>query len=651
MFQLPLDTPWVWAWLGAAGLLGLLFGVLLGGAGKRRLRRERTRLHETMNVESTLRAAADGERAAAEAQASRLQEELDETRTALADADREIGTLRSSVDAAETRIAHLEGEVRLAAESAVDENGSLQAELAETTARAESLRTALSAAEVDRDLRVAAAESEAQAALSRAAALEEAVIRLEEEAERDGHQPAGGAESEGERLTLHPEGDADPDSLRARLEDAEETVKALRDRLAEAEAMLEAAAAAPAADPGAERAEQHLIRELQSQLEALAGVEDRLTARQAELGELRRAQSAVVAAKDGEIRSLRARIEQLERTPPPAPAPPRPEIIAELESTRAELSATQQRAEHWERTATALRAQSAGMDEERRQFQSLQVRLDEASQRIEELESDLEEAHRRLAEMESAAGESGTRSAPGMPESSGGDNGAAAPDVRAAAGMDTALEELRGALGDKEARIAYLADRVARLEAHFSSGRIQTPPVTPREMPAEPAPDPTPVDPDDLTRIWGIGPAIARRLNAAGITSFEALAALTPDGASRLGATLGKFLDRFEADEWVGQARRLIEAGDSNPRPADGGARFDDGNALRPGRRDDLTLISGIGPSIERTLRYLGIDTFAQIAAWTPGDIAEIGEALVVFPGRIERERWVEQARGLAARG
>jgi len=513
------------------------------------------------------------------------------------------------------------------------------------------LRTALSAAEVDRDLRVAAAESEAQAALSRAAGLEGALSRLEIEAKRDGHEPAGGAEAEGEGLTLHPEGDADPTGLRARLEAAEETVEALRDRLAEAEAMLEAAAAAPTAEPGAERAEQHLIRELQTELEALSGVEDRLTARQAELGELRRTQSAVVAAKDGEIRSLRARIEQLERTPPPSPAPPRPEIIAELEATRSELSATQQRAEHWERTATALRAEASGVDEERRQFQSLQAQLDEANRRIGELESELGEARRRLAEMESAGGESGTTSAPGMPESAGGGTGAAAPEVRAPSAMDAALEELRAALGDKEARIAYLADRVARLEAHFSSGRIPTPPVAPEEIPAEPVPDPTPADPDDLTRIWGIGPAIAHRLNEAGITSFEHLAAVTPDAASRLGATLGKFLDRFEADDWVGQAKQLIEAREATPRPVGGNAGFGDGTTLPPDRPDDLTLIAGIGPSIERTLRYLGIDTFAQIAAWTPGDITEIGEALVVFPGRIERERWVEQARGFAGRG
>ena len=39
---------------------------------------------------------------------------------------------------------------------------------------------------------------------------------------------------------------------------------------------------------------------------------------------------------------------------------------------------------------------------------------------------------------------------------------------------------------------------------------------------------------------------------------------------------------------------------------------------------------------------------FAQIADWTPGNARWVGES-IRFPGRIERERWIDQARFLAA--
>jgi large subunit ribosomal protein L21 len=62
---------------------------------------------------------------------------------------------------------------------------------------------------------------------------------------------------------------------------------------------------------------------------------------------------------------------------------------------------------------------------------------------------------------------------------------------------------------------------------------------------------------------------------------------------------------------------------------------------------DDLKQLSGVGPALEKKLHEGGITTFAQIAAWTEADIAEMDEKLN-FKGRIEREGWVEQAKKLA---
>ena len=66
------------------------------------------------------------------------------------------------------------------------------------------------------------------------------------------------------------------------------------------------------------------------------------------------------------------------------------------------------------------------------------------------------------------------------------------------------------------------------------------------------------------------------------------------------------------------------------------------------GTPDPLIDIRGIGPVNEKKLNQLGIWHFDQIAAWTPAEIAWVG-SYMAFPGRIEREDWVGQARALAA--
>jgi predicted flap endonuclease-1-like 5' DNA nuclease len=65
------------------------------------------------------------------------------------------------------------------------------------------------------------------------------------------------------------------------------------------------------------------------------------------------------------------------------------------------------------------------------------------------------------------------------------------------------------------------------------------------------------------------------------------------------------------------------------------------------GEPDDLKLIVGVGPVLERMLHNLGVTTFRQIARWTERDIAEFDAKLPEFPGRIQRDQWVTQARAL----
>ena len=66
------------------------------------------------------------------------------------------------------------------------------------------------------------------------------------------------------------------------------------------------------------------------------------------------------------------------------------------------------------------------------------------------------------------------------------------------------------------------------------------------------------------------------------------------------------------------------------------------------GKADNLRRLIGIGPVNERLLKGLGVTTYAQIAAWTAADVKRI-EDVLNFDGRIAREKWIEQAKLLAA--
>ncbi|MGX7873380.1 NADH-ubiquinone dehydrogenase [Mesorhizobium sp. ORM6] len=66
----------------------------------------------------------------------------------------------------------------------------------------------------------------------------------------------------------------------------------------------------------------------------------------------------------------------------------------------------------------------------------------------------------------------------------------------------------------------------------------------------------------------------------------------------------------------------------------------------KPAKPSDLKAISGIGPKLEKVLNGLGIWTFAQIAAWSPQEIAWVDDYLS-FNGRID---WTAQAAALAAK-
>jgi large subunit ribosomal protein L19 len=66
------------------------------------------------------------------------------------------------------------------------------------------------------------------------------------------------------------------------------------------------------------------------------------------------------------------------------------------------------------------------------------------------------------------------------------------------------------------------------------------------------------------------------------------------------------------------------------------------------GAPDDLTQIKSIAPELAERLAGLGVIKFEQIANFSDDDIANVDEALSL-EGRLEKDDWVGQARGLLA--
>jgi len=62
------------------------------------------------------------------------------------------------------------------------------------------------------------------------------------------------------------------------------------------------------------------------------------------------------------------------------------------------------------------------------------------------------------------------------------------------------------------------------------------------------------------------------------------------------------------------------------------------------GSPDDLKLISGIGPTLEKKLTACGVVSFRDLATLSDADIERI-EAVIKFAGRIRREDWIGQAK------
>jgi predicted flap endonuclease-1-like 5' DNA nuclease len=80
------------------------------------------------------------------------------------------------------------------------------------------------------------------------------------------------------------------------------------------------------------------------------------------------------------------------------------------------------------------------------------------------------------------------------------------------------------------------------------------------------------------------------------------------------------------------------------------GVRPETLEAPRGGVADDLSRIKGLGPKSREKLNALGVFHFDQIASWNLDNARWIGAAIGA-PGRVERGKWIQQARALAGPG
>jgi predicted flap endonuclease-1-like 5' DNA nuclease len=112
---------------------------------------------------------------------------------------------------------------------------------------------------------------------------------------------------------------------------------------------------------------------------------------------------------------------------------------------------------------------------------------------------------------------------------------------------------------------------------------------------------------DDLTLIRGIGSFLEKKLNNLGIYTYEQISRFDGKMIDNVTAAIAFFPGRIQRDDWVGQATRLMEIKSAQPEALGKAAIF-------PNNPQDLKIVEGIGPKIEKLLKKAGIGTWEDLA-------------------------------------
>ena len=189
------------------------------------------------------------------------------------------------------------------------------------------------------------------------------------------------------------------------------------------------------------------------------------------------------------------------------------------------------------------------------------------------------------------------------------------------------------------------AEKLAGILDEFAAGRVPTPGPQNGRYAAEPL--------SGLTSLTGY---------ESGRTQYNASVQLATD--------IGDTVKRIDGTEvplsapWLGGAKKTAKpakartaASRKTAKPAEDAPAAGTGTrprALKSARKsgaDDLKMIKGVGPKLEKLLNSLGFFHYDQIAAWSADEIAWVDENLQGFKGRVSRDGWVDQARILAEGG
>lgn len=177
-------------------------------------------------------------------------------------------------------------------------------------------------------------------------------------------------------------------------------------------------------------------------------------------------------------------------------------------------------------------------------------------------------------------------------------------------------DDSRNRIADLQDRTGQQDEQIKQLETELAGLRLKA------DTPSNPAPAPVPASPP-MT-------AVSQSPSPAGTPP-----PVKPESSPAPASAAGPTTDTGSAPDAGGAATPASEPSPTVSTPA--------------ASSDDLTKIKGIGPVLREKLNKLGINSFRQIADFTPDDIARV-DAVLDFPGRIEREQWVEQARDFAQR-
>jgi predicted flap endonuclease-1-like 5' DNA nuclease len=196
--------------------------------------------------------------------------------------------------------------------------------------------------------------------------------------------------------------------------------------------------------------------------------------------------------------------------------------------------------------------------------------------------------------------------------------------------------------------VGYYAGRSGqRVGSATATPPVPTPPAASRsEPPSRESPAPQTVPLAQVPPAPAADATIAERARI--IRSYEAESAMLRRGYTTRDAAIGQlteladerrdlFDDLATARAETARYRQLVLDLENDAPPPFFGV----------GAPDDLKLIVGVGPVLERMLQMLGVTNYRQIARWTERDIDEFDAKLHEFPGRIRRDGWVTQAREL----